>query len=58
MRHGVRYGWQLGSVPALAAVFALVIGGPGAATALPAAAPVGDREFASSFETGSRPRTG
>jgi hypothetical protein len=33
-------------------VFALVIGGQGAATALPVTAPVIDREFVSSFEAG------
>ncbi|MDX3450968.1 GH92 family glycosyl hydrolase [Streptomyces sp. ME02-8801-2C] len=57
MRQGVRRkrrsGREFGSIPAIAAVFALVIGGQGAATALPASAPAApavDRSFASSFE--------
>ncbi|UIX30175.1 GH92 family glycosyl hydrolase [Streptomyces sp. GQFP] len=52
VRHRARYGWEFRSISAITAVFALVIGGQGAATALSTAAPAADGEFASSFEAG------
>jgi predicted alpha-1,2-mannosidase len=49
MRHGYRHGWSTAVVSA--AAFALAVGSPGAAVALPAAPETAAREFASSFET-------
>ncbi|MEU6467054.1 GH92 family glycosyl hydrolase [Streptomyces sp. NPDC046976] len=49
-RHRSRPTW--GPAAVLTAAFVMAVGAQGAAVALPAKAPVGDREFASSFEAG------
>ncbi|WP_202442253.1 MULTISPECIES: GH92 family glycosyl hydrolase [unclassified Streptomyces] len=50
MQRRTRHRW--GPAAVLTAAFVMAVGAQGAAVALPAKAPVGDREFASSFEAG------
>ncbi|WP_330337260.1 GH92 family glycosyl hydrolase [Streptomyces sp. NBC_00557] len=50
MQRRTRHRW--GPAVVLTAAFVMAVGAQGAAVALPARAPVADREFASSFETG------
>src|SRR5690349_12230039 len=50
MQRRTRHRW--GPAVVLTAAFVMAVGAQGAAVALPAKAPVADREFASSFEAG------